>query len=249
MGVRTSTEIQVQVGLDNSLDDCMFERSFTELLDTLDHATSQKLTLAAATTNLSVDFGDVTQARLVYIESDREIEASFGGSAATAASRTGSGGTYPTSFAGGETLLLEVDGGGLITVTFDAADQSLQQVVNRINAAAALNGQVNIAFVSGGSELQLTSPTTGAASEVDVQGGTALATLGHSIGVTNGANTNPGTSNVLVQRPADPAGSSSDGVKAFLLATINCSAIYLTNNSGTAAATVRILIAGDLVSV
>ena len=247
MGVRTKTELSVEVGIDNSLDDCLFERSFTELLDTLDHATSQKITLAASTSNLPLDFGDVTQARLIYIESNLEIEVSFGGAAATAASVTGVGGTYPTSFAGGETLLLEVNGGGLITCPFEAGDQSVQQAVNRINACAALNGQPNVAFVDGG-EIRLTSPTTGTGSEIDVQGGTGIGTLGLSVGVTNGVNVNPGTSPLALQRPASPAGSNSDGVKAYLLATVNTPSVFVTNNSTTTAAVLRVMIAGDIVS-
>lgn len=248
MGVRTKTELSVEVGQDNTLDDSLFERSFTEVLDTLDHATSQIITLNASTTNLAVDLGSVTQARIVYIESDVEIEVSFGGGAATGASVTGSGGTYPTSFAGTETLLLDIDNVGLITVTFDVADQSLAQVVNRINSFAALNGQANIASDSGG-ELQLASPTTGVTSEVDIQGGTGAATLGLSVGVTNGINSNPGTSNLLIQRPADPSGASAaSGVLAYLLATINTGSVYLTNNSTTLNATVRVMVAGDLVS-
>ena len=245
MGVRTNTVLQIQVGLDNTLDDCIFERSFTALLDTLDHATAQKLTIAASTTNLSIEFGDVAQARLLYIESDLELEISLGGSAATAASVTGAGGTFPTSFAGGETLLLEIDGGGLITCAFEVGDQSLQQVVNRINACAALNGQANVAFVQAG-ELRLTSPTTGTGSEVDVQGGTGAATLGLTVAVTNGVNSNPGTSNLLIQRPVSPSASSASGVIAYFLATVNTPSLYVTNNSSTTDANVRILIAGDL---
>lgn len=248
MGVRTNTVLQVEVGQDNTLDDSLFERSFTALLDTLDHATSQVLTLEASTTNYAVPFGPVTQARIIYIESDLEIEVSFGGGTATAASVTAVGGTYPTSFTGVETLLLEIDGGGLITCTFDVADQSLAQVINRINACAALNGQPNIAFDDGG-ELQITSPTTGTSSEVDIQGGTGAATLGVSVAVTNGTNVNPGTSNLKIQRPADPTGASAaQGVLAYFLATINTSAVSLTNNSTTTNATVRIMIAGDLAS-
>ena len=246
MGVRTNTVLQVQVGLDNTLDDCIFERSFTEVLDTLAHATSQKLTLAAGVTNLAIDMGDVAQTRLVYIESDLEIEVAFGAGTATSASVTGSGGTYPTSFAGGETILLEVDNGGTITCPFEVGDQSLQQVVNRINACAALNGQPNVAFVAGG-ELRLTSPTTGTGSEVDVQSGTALATLGQSIAITVGVNANPATSNLLIQRPANPSGSSAEGVLAYFLGTVNTSGLLLTNN-GASDANIRLLVVGDLVS-
>ena len=248
MGVRTKTELSVEVGLDNTLDDSLFERSFTEVLDTLSHATSQKLTVAAGTTNLSLDLGDVAEVRLIYIESNLEIEVSFGGGAATAASVLGAGGTFPTGFAGGETLLFEVDGGGLITCTFDAADQSAQQVVNRINACLALNGQPCGASVDGG-EVRLTSPTTGATSEVDIQGGTGIATIGLSVTVVNGVNANPGTSNIRVQRPADATGSGADEVKAYLLATVNTNSVAISNLSATADATVRFMVAGDIVAV
>jgi len=248
MGVRTSTTLSLEVGLNNSLDDCLFERSFTELLDTLDHGISQVITVEAGTSNLAVDMADVTQARLVYIESDLEIEVTFGGAVASAAIVDGSGGTYPTGFAGGETLNLEVDNGGLVSCSFDAADQSLAQVINRINSCLALNGQSPVASDNGG-ELRLTSTITGTASEIDIQSGTALAILGHSIGITNGINATPGTDSLKIQRPADPSGANAaDGVLAYLLATINTSSVSLSNTSATADARVRIMIAGDLVT-
>ena len=248
MGVRTNTVLSLEVGQDNSLDDCLFERSFTELLDTLDHAVSQVITLEANTTNLAVPMADVTQARLIYIESDLEIEVVFGGATATAAIVDGAAGTYPTGFAGGETLNLEVDNGGLVSCSFDAADQSLIQVINRINSCLALNGQAPAASDSA-SQLRLTSTLTGSASEIDIQSGTGLAILGHSIGITNGINATPGTAALQIQRPADPSGASAaDGVLAYFLATINTSSVSLSNLSTTADARVRIMIAGDLVT-
>ena len=48
-------------------------------------------------------------------------------------------GSFPSGFAGGETLLVTIDG-VLVTVTFDAADQSAAQCVARINSAFALAG-------------------------------------------------------------------------------------------------------------
>ena len=50
-------------------------------------------------------------------------------------------GSFPTGYAGGETLLITIDG-VLVTVTFDVADQSAAQCVARINAALALAGFV-----------------------------------------------------------------------------------------------------------
>lgn len=48
--------------------------------------------------------------------------------------------TIPTGFVGGETLVFGVDLLTVVTVVFDAADQTLAQVVARINAACALAG-------------------------------------------------------------------------------------------------------------
>jgi hypothetical protein len=83
---------------------------------------------------------------------------------------------------------------------------------------------------------------------VDIQGGTGIATLGLSVAVTNGTNTNPGTSNLLIQRPVVASSSNSQGVLAYFLATVNTSAIYLTNNNSTTAANLRVMVAGDIVS-
>lgn len=48
--------------------------------------------------------------------------------------------TLPTGFVGGETMTVAIDGGTPVVVTFQAGDQSLAQVVARINAAFALAG-------------------------------------------------------------------------------------------------------------
>jgi hypothetical protein len=92
----------------------------------------------------------------------------------------GVGGTFPTGFSGGETLLITIDG-VLVTVTFDAADQSAAQCVARINAAFALagystplasvvNGQIQISGVA-------TKVGSGGVGELSF-GGTGQATLG-----------------------------------------------------------------------
>ena len=99
----------------------------------------------------------------------------------------GSGGTFPTTFAGGETLILDIDGTPF-TTTFDAADQSAAQCAARINAAAALAGlQTPRASVATSGELQLESVETGAEGSVEVTGGTGAATLGLSTGTTLGS--------------------------------------------------------------
>lgn len=106
-----------------------------------------------------------------------------GGSAQTATWQgttgriNGSGGTYPTLFAGGETLEIRigttVDNGPLRVVLMTAAEQSLAQVVARINAV--LGAEIAVANVG---ELTLQSLISGSGGRVEVVGGTALATLG-----------------------------------------------------------------------
>lgn len=96
---------------------------------------------------------------------------------ADAAKLVGVGGAFPTGFAGGETLAVDVDGASL-AVVFTAGAQSAQQVVNQINAAAALAGWVYLpaSVVSG--QVQIAGVATGSQGSVEVTGGTAQAVLG-----------------------------------------------------------------------
>jgi hypothetical protein len=247
MALRTHTQVSLQVGLDSATDDLVFDRDICELLDTLDHAAAHVLLLEAGTTNYSVPFGDVAQGRLIYIEGDGEFQVAFGGIAATAAQVDAAGGSYPTGFAGGETLTLAVD--NIATpVTFLVGDQSITAVINRINAAVALAGLATPVASNNGGQLRLTSPTTGSLSEIDVQGGTSLVTLGFAVTDVFGGNATPGTSNVSVHRPADPSGASAAaGVKSFFLGTIKTTMIQLTNPSADVDLNMKVLIAGDLV--
>jgi hypothetical protein len=249
MGIRVSTTLDIIAGYENSLDNKLFggDSVLAELIDTLDHGESGVYALDAGEQNVAIDFGDVTEARLVYLEGDGEFEVVFGGAVATAAQITGSGGTYPTGFTGGETLNITIDGTP-IAVVFDAADQSLVQVLARVNYFAALLSLPPVAFDSGG-ELQLKSPTTGLTSTVAVVSGTAMATLGLAPAAATGANAAPGTSNLAISRPADPGGASAaEGVKAYLLATIVATSIILTNPSATAGVRIKTLVVGDLLT-
>lgn len=107
--------------------------------------------------------------------------------AAAVASHTGVGGTFPTLFAGGETLRLSVENGPEFDVVFSAADQSNAQVAARINAAF---GQT-IADVSGG-QVRIQGIFPGTASRlVVVSGSTGVLT---TLGLT--AATYSGTGNV-----------------------------------------------------
>ena len=88
----------------------------------------------------------------------------------------GSGGTYPTGFGGGETLTLDMHGTA-VTVTFDALDQTVDDVVKRVNAALALAGLDNTASAENG-QLRIDGTKTGPAEYIEVTGGSAAATLG-----------------------------------------------------------------------
>lgn len=255
MGVRTRVKLTVEVGPENSLDDALFERDLEELLDTMEDANTETFQLAAGETNRSMDLGDVQEVRLVYIEADGEVDVSFGSGVATAAIVTGVAGSFPTGFAGGEAMTIDIDNFGNIIVTFTVGASAVQDVVNELNAAFALggflSGGVPVApFSVSGGQVRFTSPTTGVTSEVEIVAiDAAVATaLGLSAGVTVGVAAEPGTAQYSLKRMADPSGTSISGLKAYLLATIQASAILLTNPSSTAAVRGRFCVVGDLVT-
>lgn len=97
----------------------------------------------------------------------------------------GAGGTFPTLFVGGETLLMTVDTVA-VNVVFAAVDQSNAQVAAAINVVSTAAGLGNVATVDGG-EIRITSPTIGATAQVDITGGTGRATIGLPIATANGS--------------------------------------------------------------
>jgi hypothetical protein len=106
--------------------------------------------------------------------------------AATSAVITGVAGTYPTLFAGGETIEIETNQ-GTKQVVFSVTDQALADVVTRINTAVGFT----IASISGG-QLRLTNTTMlGTASFVRVADVTTgvLAILGMTASTVNGTGT------------------------------------------------------------
>lgn len=79
MGVRTSVEIGVSVGFGASLDDLVFQRDVSEVLDTLDHASAFVITLAGAEADTQIPFGDVTQPRMLYLEANGDVTVKLNG--------------------------------------------------------------------------------------------------------------------------------------------------------------------------
>ena len=103
---------------------------------------------------------------------------------ATAAVLTSGAGTYPSTFVGGEQLVLGVDGGANFTVTFLAADQSKAQIISRINQYAGFT----FASDGGTTLIVLTSLQRGNGAAVRVVSATAgvLTALGLAAGTTIG---------------------------------------------------------------
>lgn len=88
--------------------------------------------------------------------------------------RLGINGVYPTGFTGGETLQIAVGLGSTQTINFQAADQTLAQVIDRINATLtdAVASEVD-------GELKIESDARGLEASLQIVGGTGMAQLGH----------------------------------------------------------------------
>lgn len=103
---------------------------------------------------------------LVVVDQGTTRTATFN---ATAATVTSGAGTYPTTFAGGETLTLGFDDAPNFTVTFLDADETRDQIVARINLAAGFT------FVAGVSttQISLTGIKRGNTANVRIVSGSA----------------------------------------------------------------------------
>lgn len=119
--------------------------------------------------------GDLVAIEFLMLRSDAAIMARIG---AAEPELTGSGGVFPTLFAGGETLLLSFNGAA-VTVTFLVGDQTAAQCVARINAACALAGLATPrASVLTTGQIEIVGIGTGAESTLAVTGGTGATALG-----------------------------------------------------------------------
>lgn len=125
------------------------------------------------------------------------------GAAATAATFTGvvpvvtaSGGTYPVTFVGGEQLALGYDDtANNFNVTFQATDTTVQNVIDRINAAAGFT------FASNASgQIRLTGRVAGTAGKIRVISASAgvLTALGLTVATTSGTGNVPNIANLSV---------------------------------------------------
>jgi hypothetical protein len=95
---------------------------------------------------------------------------------ADVAKLVGTGGTFPTSFAGSETFAFEADG-VLVSVVFTSGAQTAAQVALQINQAALAAGLDYLpASVLTSGQLQLAGKATGVQGSIDIT--TANATIG-----------------------------------------------------------------------
>lgn len=87
--------------------------------------------------------------------------------------RLGINGVYPTGYAGGETLQVIANNGSTQTITFLVADQTLDDVIDRINATLtdALASDID-------GELKIETTSRGLDSRIQIAG-TGLVKLGH----------------------------------------------------------------------
>jgi phage tail sheath protein FI len=92
---------------------------------------------------------------------------------AAAAAVTGSSGTYPTTWTGGETLIVAIDGGANQTITFTSGAQTLAQVIDEINPSL-VGGYAD----DNGGELRITSDKKGTGSRVQIGAGTGNTEMG-----------------------------------------------------------------------
>lgn len=135
--------------------------------------------------------------------------------AAAPAQVTGVAGVYPTLFAGGEAISIAVDHAAAVTVTFTAGDQTLTDVINRIN------GVFGYALASNsGGQLRLTGQIQGTFGQIVTANvsGTPLATLGMGTGATTN-----GTGNV-----ANLAAVTATEIAAIVNGTAGLTAINVS---------------------
>lgn len=86
-------------------------------------------------------------------------------------------------------VTIDVDNAGAVAITLTAGLRQVNQIASDINTALVAAGRPAVAYDDGYGRLLLQSPTTGAASEIDVQAvaNSAYATLGLTVGVYVGS--------------------------------------------------------------
>ena len=142
------------------------------------------------------------------------------GTALGFATLTSTSGTYATSFAGGETLTLGYDGVPNFTVTFASGDQSLVQVIAKINLTAGFT----FASTPTGTKLQFTGLANGG--QVRVVAASAAGVL-TTLGLVTGTQVGAAVPNGIL--PAGTMVQTSAGVQVVTMQDVNVLALAVPN--------------------
>lgn len=161
-----------------------------------------------------------------------QVSATF---TATAAIRTAVGGTYNTTFVGGETLTIGYDDAANFTTTFLAADQTALQVAARINTYAGFT----LVDVSGG-QLRFTGIKRGSAGQIRVvaaSAGSVLTQLGLTVANTAGTGN---VANIDSVTPAEVKTIVEAAVSGTRVETQTDGKLRITRNYSTSADTITV---------
>lgn len=136
-------------------------------------------------------------------------------------------GTYPSTFAGAETITIDVDGAGPTVVTFLVGDQSQAQVIARINTDLG----ATIATDIGGGVTHLESPTQGPSSSLEVTAVSA-AIVTTATGFSVAAVTN-GTDNETLATFTGDVASVASGAGTYATTFVGGETMNVTIDNGT----------------
>jgi hypothetical protein len=154
---------------------------------------------------------------------------------------TGSGATYPVTWAGGETLNIRGDGGLIAPVKFLTSSMGLNEVVKAINLVIKLSSpdptKPPIRALASGGQLKLETTRKSATAVLEITGGTARAALGLMPGdvtVIQGLNhVDEDLKLINDALAARTAGKSDQEIKTFLL-KYDGVIVAITSNTTTA---------------
>lgn len=139
---------------------------------------------------------------------------------------TSAAGTYPTSFSGGESFSVDVDGAGATAIAFLVGDQSQQQVVDRINTVLGYT-----AATIAGTTIVLASATTGPSSSLEITAADAAVTSAIGFSVTAAVN---GSDNTVVSTFTGAVASVNSGAGTYPTTFTGGESMSITIDYGTA---------------
>ncbi len=138
------------------------------------------------------------------------------------------------------TLLVQIDGGVIQTVTFTAGDFVAPATATALEIAAAINNQIfggHASVITGGTEVQIDSDTHGTASTIAITGGTATGILIFGAAVAGTGN----VQDVASVTPTEIAAMITILPPSSGTAVVSGSTVVLTSTGTGVAATIEIV--------